>query len=70
MVCIPIKDDIRFENSNNSNAVEDKFYAVIQLLKREYFNFKIYQVPAADVKDAILKINDIFIFCNRVNDKF
>jgi hypothetical protein len=48
--------------------IQSKQYAVVQLLKKEYFDFKIHMVNS-DVKDALLKINDCFSFCNITNDR-
>ncbi len=37
-------------------------------MKKEYFDFKIYNANT-DVKQALLKINDCFSFCNVTNDR-
>ena len=42
-------------------------YAVINLLKIEPFNFKIYRANE-DLSKALLKINDCFLFCNKTDD--
>ena len=53
---------------NLINEIQSKHYAVVQLLKKEYFDFKIHMVNS-DVKDALLKINDCFSCCNITNDR-
>ncbi len=48
--------------------VVSKKYAVIRLLKKENFDFKIHMANN-DLKNALLKINDCFTFCNISDDK-
>ena len=60
-------------NKNNKKYVKllniEQFYEVIKLkkLKKEYFNFKIYQANK-DLSYALLKMNDSLIFRNLTND--
>jgi hypothetical protein len=48
--------------------VLSKKYAVIRLLKKENFDFKIHMANN-DLKNALLKINDCFAFCNISDEK-
>ena len=48
--------------------IHSKQYAVVKLLSKEYFEFKIHMVNT-EVKDALLKINDCFSFCNITNKR-
>ena len=41
----------------------------MKLLKKEHYNFKSYRVPN-NFKNAFLKINEWFTFCNLTNDRF
>ena len=47
--------------------IQSKQYAVVQLMQKVYFDFKIYH-SNTDVKSSLLKINDCFTFCNITNN--
>ncbi len=48
--------------------INSKQYAVVQILKKDYFDFKMRNANT-DVNFALLKINDCFSFCNLTNDR-
>jgi hypothetical protein len=60
-------ENVLFSFNTEKQSVALNKFAVIQLLKKESYDFKIYKSPP-NTSSALKRINDCLMFCNLTNN--